>query len=369
VSAAGIVGMGLWVPDEVRGNDAWPASFVERFHAHHRELAERDFTHIERHAGARPYDELYVKHALPHDRDPFKGTTERRICPPDMKTSECDALAVRQALSDARIDPEEIDLVLSSALVPDRLAPANAASIAHLCGMSRAAGIGVEGFCSSAVAQLELAASMVETRRARFVVCVQSHILSRINDLESPMSPIFGDGSSAFVVGPVPEGRGLVHSLREGDGSLAGAVTYTYKRSPERAWWQGGDGPMVPGTDDTAAAKRLARLALHYPIEIIRELCRTAGMPMDALACVAMIQPLVWYQAAVAEGLGIPEERVPSTYRSYGHLGSAGIVANLLAARERGVLRDGAPVVVYAHGAGISCFGALLRWSAERRPQ
>jgi 3-oxoacyl-[acyl-carrier-protein] synthase III len=101
---------------------------------------------------------------------------------------------------------------------------------------------------------------------------------------------------------------------------------------------------------------------LKYPIETIRELCDVTGVPIDAISSIAMIQPLAWYQAAVAEGLGIDVSRVPSTYERYAHLGAAGVVANLIEARSRGLLRDRAPVVLYAHGSGITRYAALLRW-------
>jgi 3-oxoacyl-[acyl-carrier-protein] synthase III len=123
---------------------------------------------------------------------------------------------------------------------------------------------------------------------------------------------------------------------------------------------------MIPGTDDVEAAKRLARHALAFPIDTILELSEKSRVPLDAVACVAAIQPLAWYQAALADGLGVAPERVPSTYAEVGHLGSAGIVANLLEGRRRGLLRDGAMVVLYAHGAGVTRYGAMVRWSSPR---
>jgi 3-oxoacyl-[acyl-carrier-protein] synthase-3 len=71
---------------------------------------------------------------------------------------------------------------------------------------------------------------------------------------------------------------------------------------------------------------------------------------------------VAWYQSAVAEGVGIPRERAPSTHADLAHLGGAAIVANLLEARRLGMLRNGANVVLYAHGAGLTRYGAALRW-------
>jgi 3-oxoacyl-[acyl-carrier-protein] synthase-3 len=365
MKAAGIVGMGLWLPDTVRQNDAWPESFIRAFREHRDGRRSGDFTDIERRNPERPYEDLFVRHALPHDDDPFKGARERRIADPDVPTVEGDAAAARLALKEAGIEPREVDLVLSSAVLQDELVPSNGPAIQDLVGCVQAPGIGVESYCSAALAQLDLAAPLVETGRARYVLCVQSHQLNRINDMDQAVSPIFGDGSAAFVVGPVPEGRGLVRMVRGGDGSLRDAVAHTYRETPGACWWNGeARGPVRPGIRDGVAAKRLAREALKYPIETIRELSEITGVPLDAVAAIAMIQPLAWYQAAVADGLGIAPDRIPSTYDRYAHLGGAAIVANLLEARARGRLRDGAPVVLYAHGAGIARYGALLRWHA-----
>jgi 3-oxoacyl-[acyl-carrier-protein] synthase-3 len=359
---AGIIGMGLWVPDEVRLNDAWPESFVKSFHEKRQERTQRDFTNVDERPNRRPYEDLFRRHAGPYANDPFKSATQRRISRPESPTVHGDTIAARRALEDASVEPRDVDRILSSALVPDRLAPSNGAGIQHLLGCSSAPGIGVEGFCSSAVAHIDLAAAIVESGRARYVLCVQSHQLSRANDMEDPSSPIFGDGATAFLVGEVPEDRGLVHMVCDGDGSLAGAVTWRHKGTTGASWWSGAAGPVYPGTDDPAAVRVVADHSLAWPIETIKRLCSEASIPIDALAAVVTIQPFLWYAPAIAEGLGLPAERVPTTFANYAHLGGAGPIANLIEARKRGLLEDGSPVVLYAHGAGVTRYAALLRW-------
>ena len=360
---AGIVGLGLWAPDTVRRNDAWPESFSTAFYEHQRARRERDFTVLE--GEARPYDELYRRYSAAHEADPFKGATERRVADAGVAVVEGDAEAARRALRDARVDPKDVDLVLSSALVTDRIVPSNGPAIQHLTGCVNAPGIGVESYCSAALSQLDLATALVEAGRARSVLCVQSHQIARANDLDLPFSPMFGDASAAFVVGEVPADRGLVHTVRGGDGSLAGAVTFEYRDRPGATWWRGAGGPVRPGTEDLAGARKIGQNMLAYAIDTIRQVCSESTTPLDSLAAVCTMQPLVWFQAAVADGLGLPAERVPSTYATYAHIGGAGVVANLLEARRRGLLRDGARVALFAHGAGLTRYAALVRWSAR----
>jgi 3-oxoacyl-[acyl-carrier-protein] synthase-3 len=358
LTAAGIRGVALSLPAEERTNEAWPSSFVERFRA---SREDADFTTVEA-KRSRPYAELYVRHALPHADDPFKGSIARRVSPPDEPTVSFDARAASRALEDAAVDPRDVDLVLSSALVPDRLCPGNGPGVQHLTGCVNAAAISVESYCSAALAQMELAAGLIEAGRARHVLCVQSHHLARANDLASPLSPLFGDGSSAFVMGEVPDGYGLVRMIRRGDGALADAVTWVYPETPTERWYGDVRGPVRPGTDDLEAARYFTDHLLAYPIESVRELCEACNFdPAEAGALITM-QPIAWFQPAVADGLGLPLERVPSTHDRYAHMGAVGFVANLARAREVGLLQRGTTALLYSHGAGMTRYAGLYRW-------
>jgi len=281
VNCAGILGLGLWAPDTVRGNDAWPESFSRAFFEHQRARRAGDFTVLD--GRVRPYEELYRRHSTAHEADPFKGATERRVADPDALVVEGDAEAARRALADARIAPDEVDLVLSSALVQDRLVPNNGPAIQHLVGCVNAPGIGVESYCSAALSQLDVACAMVEAGRARTVLCVQSHQIGRVNDLSVPFSPMFGDASAAFVVGEVPGERGLVHTVRGGDGSLAGAVTFEYRDRPGAVFWRDASGPIRPGTEDLDGARHIGRNMLALAIDTIGQVCAEAAVPIDAV--------------------------------------------------------------------------------------
>ena len=60
---------------------------------------------------------------------------------------------------------------------------------------------------------------------------------------------------------------------------------------------------------------------------------------------------------------GIDVERAPQTYDRLAHVGGCGVVTNLIEARERGLLHDGATVALYAQGAGFTRSVALVRWA------
>ena len=365
---AGIVGVGFWAPERVRRNDEWPEEFVRSFHAHREERRQADLTDVERRVPDRKYEELFLKYALPFENDPFKGSVERRVVAADSSPSHGDAISGGRALEDAGVDPSDVDMVMSSAIVQDKLLPTNAPAIQDLLRCRNAAPIGVEAYCASAVAQIDLAAALVEAGRARYVLCVSSHHVTHINDMRSPTSPMFGDASGAFLVGPVPENRGLVAVKRDGDGAFRDAISFTRWTPTRTPWWKGNSEPVILGSEDVARGKIMTRDLLRFPIDLMRDLLRDANVSAASIDVLATIQPFCWFQPAVAEGLGVPLERVPSTYSSYAHVGGGAIAANLLVARERGLLRDGSNVALYGQGAGFTRYGALLRWHAPAKP-
>jgi 3-oxoacyl-[acyl-carrier-protein] synthase-3 len=319
------------------------------------------------HLSGRPYDEILTKHASRYDDDPFKGTIERRIKDPATPIANGDAIAGSRALEDAGVLPDDVDLVLSSAILQDKLAPSNAPAIQALLGCKNATPLGVEAYCASVPAQIDFAAALVQSGRARNVLCVTSHQISPVTDFRGPISPLFGDASCAFVVGEVPDGRGILSVNRGGDGSLRDAVTYRFGPTPCGSWWRDIAGPVVAGTDDVERARFIADHLIQFPIDSLRALLRDADVRPDGVDVLAITQPLVWFPHAVAEGVGIAADRVPVTHRTYAHIGGAGVAANLLEARRRGRLRDGASVVLYGHGAGLTWYAALLRWHCRTK--
>ncbi len=349
--SAVIRGMGLHLPATVRRNEDWPASFAASF----RERRGGDLTRIDPAADA--IGAIAAAHAAETERDPFRGAHTRHVVDQE-KPSEVAARAAQEALRDADVAPGSIDLLLAHSLVPDRVSPPDAARIAAALGIENAAAYGLDAVCASVVAQLVIASAMIESGRARNVLLVQSHVISPTLDWDQPASAIFGDAASALVVGR-GDGGGLVADVAAVDGRAHDAVTFV--RREGSPWYRGG-GPLHPGSGDRAATDALTSRLLHHGVRTMRELLERAHVPAEQLDVLATIQPTAWYPSALAQAIGLPRERAPVTFDTIAHVGACGVVANLLEARRRGLLRRGALVALYAHGAGMNRVGALLRY-------
>jgi len=358
---ATIVGMGEWLPETIRSNDAWPSDFGFRAAASaDRELADAASISEDR------YGAIVARHVAAEAGDPFLGSSRRRVADESVTSWDAEAMAARSALADARVDPHDVDFVFSWTLTPDRPGQVTAARVAQAIGASRAIGAGTPVACASGVMQLTLSAALIESGRARFVLLTQSNLAVRTFPFGHPASPSVGDAATAFVVGP-SEQPGILALAGVSHGDFHDAVVW--RRQEETPWYRAG-GPMYLGSHDRAAARQLVQDTVRFGAETVTEAARRSGVPLSAIDVLACVQPRRWVPGAIAEALGLKPEIAPQTFDELAHLGASGVVTNLLEARRRGMLRgrrDGKArtVCMYAQGAGFTRLALLVRWGRD----
>jgi 3-oxoacyl-[acyl-carrier-protein] synthase-3 len=356
---ARIAGLGQWFPERVRKNSDWPREFSA---ASRRRQGDRTLVEVGLRKESDRCRAIVAKYLDLEKDDPFLGGAERRIADPSASSAEAEAEAARRALSDAGQSAGDVDAIFSWALVPDFLMPSNACRVAHAIGATRAWALTVDAACASPVAQLTLAAGLIESGRARSVLLTQSHLATRTFPLAHPASPCVGDGATAMLV-TASERPGLSSSHSVTHGEHYDAVVWCRDKAAELdvPWWEAG-GAFVMGSHDAEATHKLIDETIEIGVRTVRELGDKARFDVANIDMLASVQPRRWVPAAIAEGLGLPTRVAPQTYDRFAHLGGAGAVANLIAARDSGLLREGALVVMYAQGAGFTRGAVALRW-------
>ncbi len=356
-----IVGLGTWLPEQVRANDAWPASFATREHT----ASERTFNDIPE--SEDPAAAAIVARDLAREAtDPFLGAIRRRVADASTTAAEAELHAARAALADAGIPGTDVDLVLSNALVAERLIPPTAAAVAHGLNAGRALALGVDAACASALAQLEIARAYLESGLARVVLLTQSHLLLRAMPFMHPATPGLGDAASALVV---TRGRGLRLRATLGvtHGEYAPAVTWVRgsDASSDPPWWQPGAAFRL-GSCAPEQVKLLMRETVSFGATTVREAAVRAQVEVERLQVLASVQPRGFLPGAIAERLGLPRSRAVTTYEDIAHVGVCGPLFNLARARMRGLLSPGTFVALYAQGAGFTRAAAVLEVDREQ---
>lgn len=347
--AVGIKAVAYAVPEQVRRNDYW--------YQHHPQLVasaeDRTLARVwaRRDAAAR---NLFDEEMEPYLEDPFRGAVERRILAEGETSLGLEVLAARRALEAARWTPGEVDLLLLTSFIPDQPGPGNAAYVVRDLGL-RCPGINIESACSSTLVSLNTAVGLIEAGQYRNALVVSSCSYSRFAPPWDTLSWFMGDGAGALLVGQVPEGQGWVagHTIH----TAATCGTFSLELAVE-------DGKAV---HRMGASRETARVINEIGEPCMREACtgalEKAGIRAQDLACMVTNTPTAWYASFAAKVLGIPRDRIVSTYERYANTGPVLIPMNLYESVRQGKLHEGDWVLLYAIGSVSTAVATVMRWS------
>jgi 3-oxoacyl-[acyl-carrier-protein] synthase III len=275
------------------------------------------------------------------------GVRERRHV---REGERLDALAVaagREALDEAGVRAEDLDMVLVATLAADELTPNAAPLVAHELGARRAATMDVGAACTGYLSALSLAASQVECGRCQHVLVIGADVVSRYTDKsDRGTAALFADGAGATVVSPAGGGPGVIgHIALHADGS--GAVAICANHDDKIIHMQGHD---------------TFKAAVHRLSESTVEAVERAGLELDDIGLFVYHQANARILAAVGEKLGIERDRVIDCIDRYGNTSSGTLPIALADARERGMLEPGMNVVLAAFGAGFTWGAGVIQW-------
>ena len=356
-----ITGFGTWVPNDIVRNDAWPPQFGQRAAE---TAALRTFNDIEPPRDAESA-RLLLEHLSREASDPFLGATQRHRADPTITDEYAEACAAQQAMHDADVGADDIDVVLTHSVVPDQVSISTSGAICKRLGIRNVLGFAVESACASGLAQLFVAKALIESGQARHVLLTQSHLMLRAVPFEHPATPGLGDAASAMVVSADRPGLEVVDVWGVTQGEYCKAVAWRRATlepdSAEQPWWRASEHDFMLSTHDRAGVKTLMRDTVQLGYETVAEVCSRAGVELHELAALLSVQPRGFIPRAIAERLGLASERGVQTYDQVAHIGACGPVFNAVKARSLGLFVPDAWLAMYAQGAGFSRMAALLQ--------
>ena len=148
------------------------------------------------------------------------GILERRYASPNQTTSDLALEAAQQAIKNAGVLPEEIDLVLVATITPDMAFPSTACILQHKLGLNKIACFDLEAACSGFLYALDVADAMISSGRYRKALVIGAEKMSSIMDWEDRTTCVlFGDGAGAAILSNEGTGPELLGFYCGADGS------------------------------------------------------------------------------------------------------------------------------------------------------
>ena len=291
------------------------------------------------------------------------GMKERRIARSDEYTSDMGFQAALYALSAARIEAKEIDLILFATLTPDYVFPATACLIQSRLKAENAAAMDVQAACTGYLYCLSQAKAYIEAGIYKNVLIIAAEKLSSIvNYQDRNTCVLFGDGASACIVSD--RGSGL--SVREvslgADGEFAELINLP------------AGGSRRPASQDTISeglhylrmeGKEVFKHAVRRMEAASKACLERVGIPESAISWIIPHQANMRIIEGVAKRFEVPMEKVFMTIHKYGNTSasSLGIALDELI-RERG-LAQGENLLLCAFGAGLTWGASVLTEEKE----
>ncbi len=295
------------------------------------------------------------------------GIQERRHITEHTGGSDLGARAACDALAEAGVGAEDLDLILLGTLSPDVDFPATASLLQRKLGVGGMPVMDVRNQCSGFLYMLAIADQFIRSGGARHVLVVGAEIHSTGIDLSTlgrEVAVIFGDGAGAAVLGPEADPRrGILSTHLHSEGKYAEKLMVEIPSSRLR--------PRVNAeTLDQPGSRLWPRMEGRYVFKhAVNRFGEVIGEALAANGCTAAdIDLLVPHQAnlrisqLVAMGFDLPEEKVFNNIQRYGNTTAASIPIALHEAVAAGLVRDGSLVCLASFGAGFTWAAALMRW-------
>lgn len=273
------------------------------------------------------------------------GIQERRIANDDEPTSELAYRAAVNALQDANISPEQIDLILVATITPDRAFPSVACQIQERLGATKAAAMDISAACAGFIYALGTAKTFIDTKVYKHVLIVGVEKLSKITDWEDRNTAVlFGDGASAAVLTEVSEGRGILAFELGADGS---GGKYLYLKDDGYIYMNG---------------REVFKFAVRQMGESAISVLEKAGLGKDDVDFLIPHQANIRIMESARERLELPEEKMSKRIHLYGNTSSASIGIALKDELDAGKIKDDDIIVLVGFGGGLTWGAAVLKW-------
>lgn len=288
------------------------------------------------------------------------GIRERRIAASDQFTSTLAVAAAKQALEDAGMQAEDLDLIICATVTGDQPFPATACRVGVDIGATKAGGFDIAAACSGFVFATQVAANMIASGQYSRILVIGAEILSRILDYEDRNTCVlFGDGSGAAILAPLED-------TKRGE-YLGGSISM--EGGAEDVLAQPGGGSRHPASSATIENRlhfmkmggtKVFRFAVRVFAGLVRDVVEKYGR--DEIGVIIPHQVNQRIIESAMDQVGLPMDLVFSNIERYGNTSAASVPIALREAYDAGRMQKGKLVVVPAFGAGMAWGHLLMRW-------
>lgn len=291
------------------------------------------------------------------------GIKERRIAEDGVPMSELAIRAAENALKDAGVAAEDLDLIIVATLTSDRIIPSTACMIQNLLGAKHAAAFDLSAACAGFAYAASVAAQFIETGAYKKALVIGAETLSKyINWEDRNTCVLFGDGAGAAVLGQVEDGYGILSFDLGSDGSGGDAIQIPSSGSKM---------PVSKESIDQRLnlihmnGKEVYMFAVKAMGKTVKNSLAKIDMPKEKIDWLVPHQANIRIIESAAKRLSMPMDKVVVNIHKYGNMSAACIPIALAEAAAAKRFKKGDIIALSGFGAGLTWASCIIRWSKE----
>lgn len=295
------------------------------------------------------------------------GIHQKTAPGPDDGTAQMAARAAREALADAGLRGEDVDVVIS--IVEEyKEYPVwtSAPLIALEVGAHNAWGFDINQKCATFITALSVARGLFAAQPEVNTILVaggyrNGDLIDYTDENVRFMFDLAPGGGAAVLTRQGP-GMELLSTRLKTDPVLALSVRVPVGGTAAPVTADTADQVMLRVNDPAHMKARLDEVSMSSFMDVIHGAVKDAGHAAADLDFIGLLHMKPSAHKAVLDGLGLDEKQ--SVYLSdYGHLGQVDQILALKLARDAGQIGPGSLMAVAAAGVGYHWGAAVLRWT------
>lgn len=280
------------------------------------------------------------------------GIKERRIADENTFASDLATQAAKEAVEDAGISPDEIDLIIVSGVSPDMYTPSTSCIVQKNIGAKNAAAFDINAACSGFIFGINTANQFIENGIYETALVIGADTLSKITEYQDRRTCVlFGDGAGAVVLRKCEDGSGIQSIVLGSDGAQGDVLTIAGIREDaiekERRPFGNTRTIWMDGSE-------VFKFAVKTMASATEEVLEKIGKTVDDAALIIPHQANKRIIDGAAKRLKCSEEKIFSNVHKYGNMSAACVPIALYEAVKEGKLKQGDLFVLVGFGGGLT---------------
>lgn len=287
------------------------------------------------------------------------GIKQRHIASDDEFTTDLATRAAQNALDNAGIEADELDLIILATVTPDYFTPSCSCVVQKNINAKNAAAFDINAACSGFVTGTVIAKQFIETGLYKKVMVIGADALSKATDYTDRSTCIlFGDAAGAVIYGASEE-KGVMSidiGAKGDDGDKLTSLAYRYDEEEINMRLSKNPNHI------RMAGSEVMKFAVRAMTKAAQKVCKEAEITINDVNLIIPHQANIRIIESAAKLLKVDMENIFTNLENYGNTSSASVPVAMCEAVEQGVLKRGDKFVIVGFGGGLTWGAALIEY-------